>query len=55
MNLSEVTDPTMKLRLELAKLRLHVEEQDEELKKLRLAISALQATTAKLIRALGPK
>jgi adenylate kinase len=55
MKLNEVSDPTMKLRFEVAKLRADMEERDERAKKTERELVSLQQAVAKLIRKLGPQ
>lgn len=55
MKLNEVLDPTMKLRLEISKLRTQVEQQDQHINELLIDIGAIKRTMAELIKKLGPK
>lgn len=61
MKLNEVNDPAMKLRLELSKLQVKLEERDkiidehgDAIFKLRREVVALQRTVQILIKKLGP-
>jgi uncharacterized coiled-coil protein SlyX len=62
MKLDEVADPTMKLRMEIAKLRLQVEEQEKKIEEQDTSINnilidmgSLNRTLAALIKKLGPR
>ena len=55
MRLDEVNDPVMKLRLELAKVKLAQEERDKIIDELVREVTGLKQTMTKLIRKLGPQ
>lgn len=62
MKLNEVNDPAMKTRLELAKLKVELEERDkiidehgDAIFKLRREVAALQKTMTALIKKLGSR
>ena len=62
MKLNEVQDPVMKLRLELSKLQLKIEERDkiidehgDAIFQLRREVATLQKTMTALIKKLGPR
>ncbi len=55
MRLDEVSDPVMKLRLELAKVKLAQEDRDKIIDELVREVTGLKQTMAKLIRKLGPQ
>ncbi len=55
MKLDEVMDPTMKLKLEISKLRDNDEQQRELITELATKIARLERTMATLIRKLGPQ
>lgn len=55
MQLDEVNTPEMKNTFELRKLKAKVDEQEAELKRMRLQLVALNEVVKKLITKLGPK
>jgi hypothetical protein len=55
MKLDEVNDPTMKLQLQLAKLRMENEERDQMIATLVRDVASMKMTIANLIRKLGPQ
>lgn len=55
MKLDEVMDPTMKLRLEISKLREDNEEQRSMITELASKVARIERTMAALIKKLGPK
>lgn len=61
MTLNEVNDPVMKLRLEVAKLKGQIEEQDQHINDLLVDhgqmardLDALRKTVVSLVKKLGP-
>jgi hypothetical protein len=61
MTLNEVNDPVMKLRLDMAKLKTKIEEQDKHISELLIDqgkmardIEALRKTVVSLVKKLGP-
>ena len=55
MKVNEVLDPTMKLRLEISKLRENNEEQRSMIVELASKVAKLERTMTALIKKLGPK
>lgn len=55
MKINEIIDPSMKMKLEMNKLRLEIEARDETIMKLVKDVSNLKQTLGTLIKRLGPK
>jgi len=49
------SDPSMKMKLEISKMRDRIDKQDEQIMELLLDVGQLRKTLSSLITKLGPK